>query len=205
MAHKTTSDFIQVLMQLAENEKVRQLISRGFTYMDGNLLDANNDGQIDQQDYEILLERSKYIVSVLSNAVVADKEIQDEEMDAVNEIIYDFIIGVEGLLNEDMLSRLKKSHDDLMDELNRTFRQPYSMEKIVEYARTQKLEKLFFEFACAIVAADNVYYQSEQEFLNYFAKQLHLSEADDTQIRKTYNLTKGNLNKEGGLFAGLKS
>ncbi|MCS7085333.1 MAG: tellurite resistance TerB family protein [Bacteroidia bacterium] len=128
------------------------------------------------------LEFVKMLVSLWSHACFADGKLVVPEEMSVGEMMEQFFGGDRSFFPQHAVDR-----DAIFGELTETFLDPYPLDEVLDYAAHRpETAQLFFEEACCIVASDNLWHQSEAEFLDAVAAKLGVSPLFRKEVEQKY-------------------
>ncbi len=178
--------------KILSNEKVKEGISLGVDmgikklY---NYLDKDGDGDVDQDDVNLISEYANMLVSIWGQAAAADGVTEECEEEAVCGLIGDVIFGGnEPVFHLDLLQKFGIKKKELKKSLWEKFENPEPLNLIAKYAEDKELEDIFYSQACAVIYCDKEVNDKERQFLDEFAKALELLNIDKKRIEKEYIL-----------------
>ena len=174
--------FGELLGEILDDDEVKDSLKKGAKDFFGTLMDQDGDGDVDGDDAAVLMDQSKYLVSVWGHAALADGSLEDEEMEAVSNLMDNVIF--EDFLTTEALELLEISKKKAKKILFEQFENPMSIKKLSRYADEAECEEIFYDHACAIIASDDKIGPDEREFLDMFAEALDLNKFDRKKIER---------------------
>lgn len=147
-------------------------------------LDIDNDGDVDAEDVEALIERLEMFASIMGLVAQVDDDVAENEEDQAWELLNN--MAFTSVLTDDMLELADLTKKKVKKRLMAKFNEPLSFKKISKYAIDKELEEKFYELACIMVIADGQIDAEEREFLDEFAKALDLIKYDKNSIERKY-------------------
>lgn len=176
--------------KILSNEKVKEGISLGVDMgikKLQNYLDKDGDGDVDQDDLNLISEYANMLVSTWGHAAMADGLMEESEEEAVCELIGDIIFGGDApVFHPDLLQKFGIKKKELKKLFWEKFENPEPLNLIAKYAEDKELEDIFYSQACAVIYCDKEVNVKEREFLDKFAKSLDLLNIDIKRIEKEY-------------------
>ncbi len=176
--------------EILTNEKVMAEISVGVTKgirKLNNLFDMDGDGDVDQDDLNLMREYADMLVSIWGQAAMADGVTAECEEEAVYDLIEDIFFGAnEPLFDKALLEDFGIKKKELKKSLWEKFESPETLKKIAKYAEDNELEDIFYKQACAVIFCDNEVNSEERQFLDAFAQMLDLLKFDKRRLENEY-------------------
>ena len=150
----------------------------------GALLDdQDGDGDVDEDDAQMVVDRAKIFVSLMAHAAMADGKIVDAEYKCISYLVE--IISKEWITQE-VLDLLGKKRKNIKKEITDTFSTPVTLKKISKYGKENELEENLYITACDVCFSDEELHDDERELLDTLAELLELSKFDKRLIEKKY-------------------
>ncbi|MGB5745862.1 MAG: hypothetical protein WBM69_02695 [Desulfobacterales bacterium] len=176
--------------KILSNEKVKEGISLGVNMGIEKLhsyFDKDGDGDVDQDDLNLISEYAHMLVSTWGQAAMADGVTEECEEESVCGLIGDIIFGGnDPVFHPDLLQKFGIKKKELKKSLWTKFEDPEPLNLIAKYAEDKELEEIFYSQACAVIYCDKEVNAKEREFLDKFAKSLDLLNIDIRRIEKEY-------------------
>ena len=176
--------------QILANEKVMEEISVGVTkgiQKLNNFFDVDGDGDVDQDDLQLMREYADMLVSIWGQSAMADGVTAECEVEAVYDLIEDIFFGAnEPLFDKAFLEKFGIKKKELKKSLWEKFENPETLKKIAKYAEDNELEDIFYKQACAVIFCDHEVNSEERQFLDAFAQLLDLVKFDQRRIENEY-------------------